>query len=97
MAHYFKLAADQEHIDGEVFYGCCLYRGVGVEENIPLARTYFDNAAKKVQWMVFFGIGYVIGRTEFLISKSLLIQIILVECSDMVFVLNSDLEFRKMY
>jgi TPR repeat protein len=44
-AHYFKLAADQGHADGQVNYGDCLFHGRGIAVDFGKAAHYFKLAA----------------------------------------------------
>lgn len=47
MANLLKSAADLGNTKGEVLYGCCLFRGWGVEDNVEEAKRYFHSAASK--------------------------------------------------
>lgn len=46
-AFYFRLAADKGNIDGQYWYGRCLYYGIGVEQNYNNAAKYLRESANK--------------------------------------------------
>ncbi|MDR1907292.1 MAG: hypothetical protein LBQ43_00325 [Holosporales bacterium] len=46
-AHFFKLAADQEHTEAQMEYGLCLLNGRGVNINAAEAVKYLKAAADK--------------------------------------------------
>jgi TPR repeat protein len=41
VAHYFKLAADQEHPEGQFCYGACLQYRTGISPDLRSAAHYF--------------------------------------------------------
>ena len=46
-AKYFKIAADQGHVDAQYFYGVCLLAGLGVEKDEKTGAEYLQRAASQ--------------------------------------------------
>lgn len=44
MAEHFRVSADYRDVEGLVLFGCCLFRGWGVNADPNLARVYFEMA-----------------------------------------------------